>query len=98
MRASFERIAAECPNAAVHQLCFPWYARTARADRLAGRAGASLLIGGYHPTRLGLGGDSPPLLQRLSSGLLRRLPGPERKGLARILRERVGASLVLGRA
>lgn len=38
MRASFERIAAECPNAAVHQLCFPWYARTARADRLAGRA------------------------------------------------------------
>lgn len=63
-----------------------------------GRAGASLLIGGYHPTRLGLGGDSPPLLQRLSSGLLRRLPGPERKGLARLLRERVGASLVLGRA
>ena len=51
MRASFERIAAECPNAAVHQLCFPWYARTVRADRLAGRAGASLLIGGYDPTR-----------------------------------------------
>jgi hypothetical protein len=91
MRASFERIAAECPNAAVHQLCFPWYARTARADRLAGRAGASLLIGGYDPTRLGFGPDGPPLLQRLSAGLLRRLPGPDRKGLGRILRERVGA-------
>jgi hypothetical protein len=97
MCASFERIAAECPNAAGHQLCFPWYARTVRADRLAGRAGASLLIGGYHPSRLGPGGDCPPLLQRLSPGLLRRLPGPERKGLGRILRERVGA-LVLGPA
>ena len=98
MRASFERIAAECPNAAVRQLCFPWYARTVRADRLAGRAGASLLIGGYDPTRLGPGRDGPPLLQRLSAGLLRRLPGPERKSLGRILRERLGATLALGPA
>jgi hypothetical protein len=98
MRASFERIAAQCPNAAVHHLCFPWYARTARADRLAGRAGASVLLGGYHPTRLGAGQEGPPLLQRLSSSLLRRLPGPERMGLGRILRERLGASLALGPA
>lgn len=93
MRTSFERIAAECPNAAVHQLCFPWYARTARADRLAGQAGASLLIGGYDRSRLGSGRDGPPLLQRLSAGLLRRLPGPDRKGLGLILSERVGASM-----
>jgi polysaccharide deacetylase len=93
MRASFERLAAECPNAADDQLCFPWYARTARADRLAARAGASLLFGGFDPSRLGPARDRPPLLQRLFADLLRRLPGPDRVSLGHILRARASAHL-----
>jgi len=93
MRASFERIQAECPNPAARFLCFPWYARTLRADRLAGPAGASVLLGGFHPSRLGPGRDYPPLIQRLFPVLLQRLPGPDRRGLGKVLWGRVRGQL-----
>ncbi len=82
MRASINRVGTECPNAAARHLCFPWYARNQRAEVLAERAGATLLLGGYHPTRQR---DRAPLLQRLSGDLLRRLPGPDRQSLVSVL-------------
>jgi peptidoglycan/xylan/chitin deacetylase (PgdA/CDA1 family) len=89
MRAAFELLQAECPNPAARYLCFPWYARTPRADRLAGLAGGAVLLGGFHPSRLGTRGHHPPLVQRLFPVLMGRLPGPDRRGLAAILLGRV---------
>lgn len=89
MLSSFERVGAECPNAGARHLCFPWYARTARAERLAGRAGGTLLLGGVRRGRRGRDHDRPPVAQRLLPDLLRRLPGPGRESLRSILRRRV---------
>ncbi|HEY8105090.1 MAG TPA: polysaccharide deacetylase family protein [Gemmatimonadales bacterium] len=83
--ASLDRVGTRCPNAAARHLCFPWYARNRRAEILAERAGATLLLGGYHPTRRG---GPAPLLQRLSRDLMRRLPGPDRESLLNVLRRR----------
>jgi hypothetical protein len=80
--ASLDRVGAKCPNAAARHLCFPWYARNRRAELLAERAGATLLLAGYHPTRRG---GPAPMLQRLSRDLLRRLPGPGRRSLVSVL-------------
>jgi hypothetical protein len=91
MRASFDRIAAECPNPAARQLCFPWYATNRRAEVLAGRAGASVLLGGARRGRRGRKDDRSPLVQRLLPDLLRRLPGPGRRSLRGILWQRVAA-------
>ncbi len=88
MRSSFERIEAECPNPAARQLCFPWYARSARAESLAERAGAALLLGGFHPRPA----PSCPLVQRLSPELLWRLPGPDRRTLIRVLGRPIAAA------
>ena len=90
MRSSFDRIGAECPNPAARHLCFPWYARTGRAEALAGRAGAALMFGGYSG-RHGRRPDRPPLLQRLSPDLLPRLPGPDRQTLGAVLWRRARA-------
>lgn len=83
--ASLDRVRAQCPNAADRHLCFPWYARSRRAEMLAERAGATLLLGGYHPTRRGV---TAPVLQRLSRDFVRRLPGPDRQSLISVLRHR----------
>jgi hypothetical protein len=88
IRASLLRVGADCPNAAAQHLCFPWYARNRRAELLAERAGATLLLGGYHPTRRG---GPAPMLQRLSRDLMRRLPGPDRQSLLSVLRHRAQA-------
>ncbi|HTC23012.1 MAG TPA: polysaccharide deacetylase family protein [Gemmatimonadales bacterium] len=85
IRASLARLATKCPNPAAQHLCFPWYARTTRADALAQQAGATLLLGGYSPARLG---GQAPRLQRLSQDLMRRLPGPDRRSLMAVLRRR----------
>ncbi len=82
---SLDRVSAKCPNAAARHLCFPWYARNRRAEALAARAGATLLLGGYHPTRRG---EPAPMLQRLSRDLIRRLPGPDRQSLLSVLQRR----------
>ena len=52
--------ATKCPNPAARHLCFPWYARTTAGRALAERAGATLLLGGYSPTRRGGAGSATP--------------------------------------
>ncbi len=81
IRESLDRIATECPNPAQHHLCYPWYARTARADALAGQAGVTLLLGGIEVREGGPQKKSPRLLQRLPPDFLWRLPGPDRRAL-----------------
>ncbi len=85
MRESLERIAAECPNPAQHHLCYPWYARSARADALAGKAGVTLLLGGIEVRDRRPHHTTPALLQRLPPDLLWRLPGPDRRPLGALM-------------
>ncbi|MGH7517768.1 MAG: polysaccharide deacetylase family protein [Gemmatimonadales bacterium] len=96
IRQSLDRIASECPNPAQRHLCYPWYARTARADALAAEAGVALLFGGIGVRDQGSHGKVPPLLRRLPPDLLLRLPGPGRRSLGALLRARgqaIGVSL-----
>jgi hypothetical protein len=95
IRESFQRIARECPNPAQHALCYPWYARSRRADALAAQAGARLLLGGIDVHDTSRSPEQPPVLQRLPPDFLSRLPGRARRGLAAIIGSR-GLALAAG--
>lgn len=95
MQESLDRIATECPNPAQHHLCYPWYARTVRADALAGQAGVTLLLGGIEVRDRDPHKTGPPLLQRLPPDFLWRLPGPDRRALGALLWRR-GRAIATG--
>jgi peptidoglycan/xylan/chitin deacetylase (PgdA/CDA1 family) len=86
MRRTAARIAEECPNPAAVHLAYPWYARDARADRLAREAGVEVTYGGVTVDR-----RRTPALRRLPPDFLRRLPGPGRVSLPELVRDRVRA-------
>jgi peptidoglycan/xylan/chitin deacetylase (PgdA/CDA1 family) len=91
VRDSIALIEARCSNAAARHFCYPWYARDARADRLAALGGATLLYGGVTTRSTPAGSERPALLQRLPPDLLWRLPGPHRRTLGAILAARVAS-------
>lgn len=95
IRQAIALIDANCPNAAARHLCYPWYSRDTRTDRLAHQAGATTLYGGVLTRTRAANAGSSHLLQRLPPDFLWRLPGPGRLSLAAILGRRVQA--ILGR-
>ena len=80
------RVAEACPNRASTHLCYPWYARDARADRLARDAGVEVTYGGITVDR-----RRTSTLRRLPPDFLRSLPGPGRISFPELLRRRVRA-------
>jgi hypothetical protein len=84
---ALSRIRERCPNPAASHLCYPWYARNERADRIAREAGIEVAYGGVtidrKRTRL--------VLRRLPPDFLWRLPGPGRISLTELIRRRVRA-------
>lgn len=76
-----------CPNPAATHLCYPWYARDGRADRLAREAGIEVAYGGITVDRR----RAPGVLRRLPPDFLWRLPGPGRISLIELVRRRIRA-------
>jgi hypothetical protein len=86
---SIRLIERHCPNPAARHLCYPWYARNARCDRLAKLGGASVVYGGIG-TRTRRGGSGRPHhIRRLPPDFLWRLPGPQRLPLASLVGRRL---------
>ena len=73
-----------CPNRASFQLCYPWYARDARVDRLARDAGIEVTYGGITVDR-----RRTSTLRRLPPDFLRSLPGPGRISFPELVRRRL---------
>jgi peptidoglycan/xylan/chitin deacetylase (PgdA/CDA1 family) len=86
MLQAARRLAEKCPNPAAAHLCFPWYARDERADRLARDAGIEVTYGGITVDR-----RRTPALRRLPPDFLGSLPGPGRITFPELLRRRVRA-------
>jgi hypothetical protein len=78
------RLREACPKVAATHLCYPWYARDARADRLAREAGIEVTYGGITVDR-----RNTSTLRRLPPDFLRSLPGPGRIPFPELLRRRV---------
>jgi peptidoglycan/xylan/chitin deacetylase (PgdA/CDA1 family) len=94
MKGASRRIAEKCPNRAASHLCYPWYARNDRADRLAREAGIEVMYGGI-AARLR---QSSAVLRRLPPDFLWCLPGPGRISLTELVRRRVRARRSAARA
>ena len=86
MQRAARVVAERCPNPAASHLCYPWYARNRRADRLAREAGIEVTYGGITVRQR----RSPGVLRRLPPDFIWRLPGPGRVSLAELVRRRVG--------
>jgi len=78
-------VAERCPNPAASQLCYPWFAHNARADRLTREAGIEVAYGGITVNRR----HAPFVLRRLPPDFLWRLPGPGRISITELVRRRV---------
>jgi peptidoglycan/xylan/chitin deacetylase (PgdA/CDA1 family) len=86
MRRAAARVVEACPNPASSHVCYPWYARDARADRLARDAGIDVTYGGITVDR-----RRTSALRRLPPDFIRSLPGPGRISFPELLRRRVRA-------
>jgi hypothetical protein len=86
MQRAATQVADACPNHAASHLCYPWYARDARADGLAREVGIEVTYGGVTVNR-----RRSSALRRLPPDFLWGLPGPGRLSLPELVRERFKA-------
>ena len=91
MQQSMQFIEHHCPNPASRHLCYPWYAGDGRTDRLAKRAGASVVYGGIATRGHATDPGKPRHIRRLPPDFLWRLPGPQRLPLRSLIGQRLRA-------